>query len=301
MPQPVPLSVVVATTRSWPEVRGCLDSLLDQAARAGAEVIVADGDGHGLPDDPGSTYRRRVVAVTMPGASVFTLRREAMRHARGDVVAMTEDHCRVTPDWCARIIQAHARRPDAAAIGGAVDNGATASLVDWASFFIVNGAAMPPLRSGEHDAISLQANLSYKRRVLPGGTLPPGRLEWMFNRELRACGERLVRDDRIVVQHVQSLGLRGTCAIHFHDGRSIAGFRLRAGMPVVERAARLAACFAMPPLLLGRTVLPLLAKRRRLAIVAASVPVIALLVCFRAAGALVGLLAGPGDSPRHIR
>ena len=47
----------------------------------------------------------------------------------------------------ARIIEAH-ERSDAAVIGGVVENGADRSVVDWASFFIVNGASMPPVPNG---------------------------------------------------------------------------------------------------------------------------------------------------------
>jgi hypothetical protein len=46
-----PLSIVVATTKPWPEVRACLDSLMDQATTVSAEILVADGDGRGLPDE----------------------------------------------------------------------------------------------------------------------------------------------------------------------------------------------------------------------------------------------------------
>jgi hypothetical protein len=42
----VPLSIVIATTRSWSEIEPCLESLRDQAQAVGAEVLV--GDGHDL-------------------------------------------------------------------------------------------------------------------------------------------------------------------------------------------------------------------------------------------------------------
>ena len=69
----------------------------------------------------------------------------------------------------------------------------------------------------------------------------------------------------------------------------------------LERGIRLAACFVMPPLLFLRTVAPVLAKRRHLGWVTASLPMIGVLVVCRAAGALVGFIRGAGDSPRQIR
>jgi len=38
--------------RSEAEIRATLDALRDQARALGAEIIVADGHGHGLPDPP---------------------------------------------------------------------------------------------------------------------------------------------------------------------------------------------------------------------------------------------------------
>src|SRR6266404_2239693 len=139
-----PLSIVIATTRPWPEVRACLDSLRDQVRTARAEVIVADASGQGLPGD--HDLYPEVTWLKAPGFSVFRLRALGITSARGEVVALTEDHCRVRPDWCERTLAAHKKHPMASAIGGAVENGATKHLIDWAGYFIVNGPFMLPLR-----------------------------------------------------------------------------------------------------------------------------------------------------------
>jgi hypothetical protein len=57
----------------------------------------------------------------------------------------------------------------------------------------------------------------------------------------------------------------------------------------------------MPPLLFVRALGAVLAKRRLLGTIVESTPFLALLVCFRAAGAFAGFVTGPGNSPRHIR
>ncbi len=59
----------------------------------------------------------------------------ALREARGEVVALTEDHAIPRPGWVPAIIRAHADHPEAAAIGGAIENGSTESSLDWASYF----------------------------------------------------------------------------------------------------------------------------------------------------------------------
>ena len=78
-----PLSVVVPTKDPWPGLKDCLDALLDQVSETGAELIVVDGSGGGLPADEASPYRR-VKLVRAPGESVFDLRVRGVDASRGD-------------------------------------------------------------------------------------------------------------------------------------------------------------------------------------------------------------------------
>ncbi|MGH7232141.1 MAG: glycosyltransferase family 2 protein [Nitrospiraceae bacterium] len=294
----IPLSIVIATTKPWPEVRGCLDSLHSQARFAGAEIIVADGHGRGLAEDGDASYPD-VVWLKKPHASVFVLRGLAMARARGALVAVTEDHCRVAPDWCERIIKAHAQHPEAAAIGGAVENGATERLIDWANFLLVFAPFVLPIESGPSERICLQANISYKRHVLPQDMPELGMMEMLFNQRLHAQGDTLIADDRLLVYHVQSWGFFGTFAAHFHNGRSIAGFRLPTmGWP--ERVLRLGGCPLLPPVLLWRTLRPIWKKRRLYIRTLACLHLLACVVCCHAAGEFIGYLAGPGESPQRL-
>lgn len=294
----VRLSIVIATTHPWPEIRGCLDSLRDQAAAHGAEIVVADGDGAGLPEDADRHYPN-IKRLVRRGASVFSLRAFGISEAAGDIVAITEDHCRVAPDWCERILEAHREHPEAAAIGGAVENAARSSLIDWANFALVFSPFMPPIRNGESELIALQANISYKRRVIPEAMGRLGMMEMLFNRELRERGERLVADGRILVHHDQSHGVLRTCASHFHNGRSIAGFRLP-DLTGLERLARIGSTAILPPFLLYLTLRNVGRKGRLRGEILASIPLVVPLAWCHAAGELAGYIAGPGSSPRRL-
>lgn len=294
----VPLSIVIATTRAWPEIQPCLESLHEQAQAVGAEVLVGDGHGRGLPPDVAVRYPA-VQSIKSPGASVFSLRGLAITQASGDIVAVTEDHCTVTPGWCEGILKAHRDHPEAAAIGGVVENGATTRLIDWSNFLIVFGPVTEPIEAGAQPAISLQANISYKRRVLPRSMARLGMMEFLFNRQLRKRGEILVADDRLVVSHNQTWGFWGTFAAHFHNGRSIAGFRLQ-GISWLERLIRLGSVAILPAYLLWVTIWPVVRKRRLLKPAMASLPLTALVVTCHAAGEGVGYLFGPGHSPQQL-
>jgi len=271
---------------------------MDQANKAGAEILVADGNGRGLPEVGREPYEG-VMWLKDLGASVFGLRKLAMCQAQGEIIAVTEDHCRVAPNWCEQIIQAHQDYPAAAAIGGTVDNGATTSLIDWANFLLVFAPFVSPIKNGPCEQICLQANISYKRRIVSRLGSQLGVMEMLFTRQLREEGETLIADDRLVVSHVQSHGFWGTFASHFHNGRSIAGFRLE-HLGSVGRVLRLGSTAILPPYLLWSTLQTLVSKQRFLRQVFASLPLLALLVCCHAAGEFVGYIAGPGRSPQRL-
>ncbi len=294
----VPLSVVIATTKAWPEIEPCLESLHKQAHAVDAEVVVGDGHGQGLPPDVAERYPE-VTWIKWPGGSVFYLRELAMTQAHGAVVAVTEDHCTVMPGWCERLLEAHRDHPEAAAIGGVVENGATTRLIDWANFLIVFGPFTAPIETGTQRVISLQANISYKRRVVPRTMSQLGMMEFLFNRRLREQGEILMADDQLIVSHNQTWGFWGTFAAHFHNGRSIAGFRLQ-HISWIERCVRLGGCGILPAYLLWTTVGSVIRRRRLRKPALASLPLSALVVTCHAAGEFVGYLFGPGNSPRHL-
>src|SRR4029078_2161518 len=119
-----PLSVVLGTTQPWPELEPLIDTVVPQAREIGAEVIVVDNNGGGLPEKLAS-QTPEIVWITDPGASIFRMRSVGMSVARGDVIALTEDHCLPSPGWCKAHIDGHAQHPDVAAVGGTVANGAT--------------------------------------------------------------------------------------------------------------------------------------------------------------------------------
>jgi len=294
----VPLSIVVSSRTPWPHIEPALRAMVREARTVGAEIIVADGCGHALPEPMTPPYAE-VVWLKVPGAGAFRLRSAAIARARAAIVAITEDHAIVRPGWCARVLEAHAERPSAAAIGGAVENASTRHLRDWAGFFIANSPFLLPLKNGESDRISLQANISYKRVVLEradaGGL---GLMEMHFNRELRQRNETLIADDRIVVDHVQALSLATFCALHFHNGRCIAGYRLP-HMGAFERIVRLGGCAILPPVMLVRTLWTIIRKRRLIGLAFASAPLMTLMLCCHASGELVGCIAGPGESPQY--
>jgi len=294
---PPRLSVVIATVDPWPAAKACLESLVHQAPEESIEIIVADGNGNGLP---AGGVPPRVRWYQEPGRSVFQLRALGLAVARGNIVASTEDHCRVAPDWCRRLLEVHDLYPEAGGIGGAVENGADRTTLDWIHFLIANGPYMRPNRQPATGAITGQANVSFKRRFLPPEVPADGVLQMEMNRRLRDRGIDLRMDDRLVVWHIQSLGLIGTCRMHFHTGRCIAGFRLPQ-LSATGRLLRIAGCAILPAYLAGRTAATVFKKRRCRMRLVRGLPFLALLVSCHALGELMGYWFGAGASPWKTR
>ena len=278
-------------------MRRALDVLHPQAVAVGAEIIVAISD----PEVVAPEAPRLYPAVTwLRGSrddSVFQLRALALLRCRGEIIATTEDHAWVEAGWCKAILDAHAQYPDAAAIGGVVENGATGSIPDWAGFFIVNGKFMRPIRNGASDEISLQSNVSYKRRALPASLPEYGLVQSMFHHELRERGEKLVASDRLVVYHAQALSLGEHCVGHFNNGRSTAAFR-RELEPSMEWFP---GWLLLAPIMLWATLKAGLSKRSHRREFLMSMPIIMWLLCCHWVGELFGYLAGPGGSAKGVQ
>ncbi len=295
----VPISAVVPTSQAWPEVQPCLDALFPEAGELGAEVIVLDPHGRGLPPDAESRYPG-IVHVTEPGASIFRMRQRGLAEARGEIVAITEDHCEPHPGWLRRHLAAHSEHPDFAAVGGPVLNGSTARLIDWAIFLQNHARWFPPLPEGERQDVD-RSNVSYKRRVLPAQASPGGWDEPILDERLIGRGERYWLDADNVVVHSQSLGFWPTVSIEFHVGRSVAGLAVSTGMTLRERLVRVATSPAIAAVNLRAALGVIFARRVYPRRAMAAVPLIAILSMALAGGFTAGYAAGPGRSPGELR
>jgi glycosyl transferase family 2 len=294
----LPLSVVLGTTQPWPELERLIESVVPQAREIGAEVIVVDNNGAGLPEQLASETPE-IVWITDPGASIFRMRSLGMSVARGEVVALTEDHCVPAPGWCQAHVDGHAEHPDVPAVGGTVVNGATGKLSAWGSFLLNHSEWMPPVESGMRPMVD-RANISYKRSVVPSTPTAPEVAEPLIDDRLLRSRAKFFLNADAVVTHIQSLGLRGTLTIHFHSGRSLAGSRVARGLGLAGRVACATASAALGPAMFVQTIRRVARRRPPLRLLA-SLPMVLAVASVISAGLVVGYLAGPGDSARRIR
>src|SRR6266403_4666392 len=126
------ISVVMAAKNPGQHIFPCLDSLRDQDQSVSSEIIVADASADGSEQIIRARYPAVRVLHFDPSIGPPQLIREALRHARGQIIAITDVYCRFPPEWTARLRQAH--EGDYPVIGGAVENRDTSGLVSWACF-----------------------------------------------------------------------------------------------------------------------------------------------------------------------
>ena len=295
---PSTITITASTVQGWPDIEPNVRSFEAAAAAVGGDVIVTDGSGLAAP--PPGTLGPRTTWISEPGKSVFQLRVSAYRVATAPIIGVTEDHCFLPADWARRNLEAHAAHPEAAAIGGSVVNGATDSTMDWASFLIVQSGVAAPIASGPTERIAGAVSVSYKRAALADldEHAGMGAMDALHQRALAASGAALIADNGIRVVHDQSLGFGGTVIIHFHAGRTFAGFRRQerdAG-----QALRILATPIVPVARFIRTVRTAGAKGYGRELLRAT-PAIWFLLVVQTAGQVVGFVAGPGDSPKHVQ
>ena len=286
-----PLSVIVAAREGMEDLDPVLEAIRPQAERTGAEVLLV---GPIEPSDPGVPAGVRVVTVHDP--DIFRLRLVGIREARGEIVAIGEDHAVPRPDWCEAVIRAHGEHPDAPVVVGCLVNGTTRTLGGRGNFLAFASPYQPPMPVVPSSRPPPLSALSLKRSVLEELEGRLGEFEAGLVPRLHADGKMVVADDRIVVDHYQDHGVVWSIVNGFHGARGSYGY-LRAQRDWRGRLkdARWAIS-NWPRVLVGEVraaAAPGAVGTRELAFVAAYGTAVGL-------GGAFGALIGPGRSPRRV-
>jgi hypothetical protein len=287
------LSIVIGTSDAGPEFDRSLASVREDACTSDAEIIVIDARPEAREHiDDG------VIWLAAPGASVFRQRVAGLARAKGEVVAVTEDHCWVRPGWCRRILAAHNEHPDVTVIAGSMENGATAFALDRALFAMTAWPFVTPLGPERNARPPTAANITLKRRALGAGLVDEGWFELIFARDAFLAGDCVV-DEGIGVVHDKSFGAVGAISAVFHNARSSSGLVVGTLSPA-RRVRRLARAVLVLPFSL--TITTLLHARSKPSLRGdvrglAAVPVLALV---HMVGEIAGLMRGAGASPGHV-
>ncbi len=293
---PPKLSVVIASVNGLPSILECLESLEALPERDQMEILVLDRCGRETAQTIAQRFPRVSLHAGRSERSIPELRWQGMRAARGEMVAVLEDHCIVTTQWAAEILR-FAHSPYGV-IGGPVEN-ASNRILDWAFYLAEYTAAIPPLPEGETDAVPGN-NAAYRRSVLPLADSAWASLwENFLQQELRRRGVRFFLNPAMLIHHKKRFRLGEMLAQRFYYSRSLAAMR-GTRMGAAGRLLRAAASLVLPLVLLWRVVFNLARKRRNVKEFLVGLPAIALFVVAWAAGDVAGYLAGGGNSLQRV-
>lgn len=293
------LSVVIASVNGRPYIGACLEALQQQEGDLCAEVIVVDCVGPPVIDFIDGAYSHVKVITYDERQSVARLRAAGINEAKGAIIALTEDHCIPARNWLQTIVEAHQRR-ESPAIGGAVDNAATDSLVDWAAFFCEYSNYISPVPLGVvHDLPG--PNVSYKRKALEAAIelLAEGYREILLHQYFEAQGLTLWSEPGIVVRHKKHFTLGSFLRERFHYGRWFAGTRSRQ-VTLFKRLFYLVFSPVLPLLLTVRLSRRVLSRGRHFRPFVLSFPILFIFLITWAIGEGVGYAFGPGNSEYEV-
>jgi hypothetical protein len=291
------LSVVVPSVNGLGDLLGCLEALEAQADVA-LEPIVVDRLGENVRDAVRRRFPSARVIGVPTGTTIPQMRAVAFEAASADAVAVIEDHVVVPPGWARALLEA--RRETGAVVGGSIDNAARSSVIDWAAFLCEYSHCITPLPSGPTSALPGN-NVVYDRALLARyrDVIAEGKWENRLHDAMHGDGVPMVLRPEIGVGHKKHYTVGEYLSQRFLYARSYAGERVR-GMPRTRRLAYGAAAFALPPLLMYRTVARVLAKRRYRVQLALSIPLLVVFIASWTAGEIVGYWMGPADSLSRV-
>ena len=298
------LSVVVAIVSDTIQranadhLRCCLRSLVNQVNPPAMEIVAphhpdVQGIGEVREEFPGVRFLevcdlKRYTG--QPGGREHhnELRARGIAAARGDLIALLEDHGVADPNWCARIVVAHAK--PVAGIGGAVENNID-SFLNWAVYFCDFGAYQNPVPEGPTAFLS-DANVSYKRTALESvhNVWRDVFHEGAVNHALSLRNQQLVLAPGLVVyQHRLGLNLRTALKERFIWGWSYGAGRALTG---ASRLVWAGLCVVLPFVIVARIAATAAGRRRHLGDFLRASPGVALMAAAWCFGEMRAYLSG---------
>ncbi len=293
------ISVIIVSVSSLPSIDECLQALERQRSDFDAEIILVHYSENGSSEHITKNFPRVKLIQLSERLGIPQLRALGMSHSTGDIIAITEDCCIPRENWFEEIIKAHQSGYDA--VGGAIENGSTNSIVNWAVYLCEYSHMMLPIPSGEVGGIAGN-NSSYKRETLDKVDESIKRNYWEFflHQELRKTDVKLLSVPAIVVVKKKEFTFLYFLTQRFHFSRSFAGMRSRLISP--SRRA-LSALFspALPFLMTWRIAQQVFQRKKFYKEFLFSLPLLAIFMVSYAAGEFTGYTFGSGKSLEKVK
>lgn len=292
-------SVIVASGAGGEFLFRCLASVRKQVANGGGEIIVVDRQGEATRQRIAREFPEAVVvaAPTSGRPSVPQMRRIGVEAARGDIVAILEEHCTAPSHWFKTIVT-NLTRADAA-IGGPILDSEFVRLRDWCVYFSEYHNFLPSWKDEERFMLN-GANIAYWRaKLLPHrDVLDSGYWEVTVH-------PRLARDGAF--RAIDAMGVHHTgpfdYGYYLHQRYLLSrgwGGTQKDHVSAARRAMHVMAGPIFPLFLFGRVTRRVLGQDRHVGKYLATLPLLVPVWVAYAWGEWLGYVFGPGDALERV-
>jgi len=292
------VSVVIASIVGAPFIDDCLASVFAQKNAPSFEVIVVDCRG---PENVARLARRfpeaRFIKLDKR-ETVPQLRCIGAQQARGEIVAIIEEHCLAAENWLAALSAAFS--PGYVVVGGPVDFRRDSRLRDWITYFVEYNSYLPPWPDGDTYNVG-SANAAYKRETLLSNlaVLNDGYWEAALHPKLLAEGKKFRSVPSMIVYHRGPFDYFYYLRQRYLFSRAFSGAR-RGTISAAQRTFYLLAAPAIPLLLLSRIASRVFAKRCYPNKFLLSLPLLIPAMTSYVAGEWMGYAFGPGHALMEV-
>ena len=292
------VSVVIASIVGAPFIDDCLASVFAQKNAPDFEVIVVDCRG---PENVSRLAKRfpeaRFIQLKKR-ETVPQLRRIGAEQARGEIVAIIEEHCLAAENWLASLSASFSA--GYVAVGGPVDFRKDSRLRDWITYFVEYNSYLPPWPDGDTFNVG-SANAAYKRETLLShlAVLNDGYWEAALHPKLLAEGKKFRSVPSMIVYHRGPFDYFYYLRQRYLFSRAFSGAR-RGTISAGQRAFYLLAAPAIPLLLLSRIASRVFAKKCHPNKFLLSLPLLIPAMTSYVAGEWMGYAFGPGRALMEV-
>lgn len=287
-------SVIIASVNGLPTIAECLDAIEKRHAAFDVEIIVIDATDDETAKYITENFPRVKLIKLNERRGIPEMRAIGLREATGDYLIVTEDHCIAPENWFEEFSKAHGAGYKV--VGGAVENGSPARLIDWAVFLCEYSSFMPPISNGETEFVAGN-NVSYERTIIEqvDESIKNDFWEYFLQAEMRKKNVKFLSTTSIVVSHKKEFGFFYFLSQRFHYSRSFAAMRWKISTPL-QKLSYLIYTPIAPLHLTWRIFKNVHKKKRNYREFFLSVPFLVLFMCSYAVGEFTGQLFGSGKS-----
>ena len=292
------ISVIIVSLLGRPVIDECLRALEDQKGDFDAEIIVVACPAAAAREHISKTFPEIKLIQSAKRLGIPQLRALGMAEASGEIIALTEDCCIPHENWLEEISKAHRSGYDV--VGGAIENGGTDRIVNWAAYLCEYSQAMLPIPNGEVDGVAGN-NASYKREIFDkiDESIKTDHWEYFIHQEMRKQGVKILSVPEIIVVKKKEFTFLYFLTQKFHFSRSFAGMRSRL-IPTSRRILSALISPALPLLMTWRIGRQVFTKKRYIKEFVLSLPFLSIFMLSYAMGEFTGYVFGAGKSLEKV-